>query len=86
MPKLVGLHEAAELLGLSKSLLSNRRTWKGWYAGHKLPRGFPEPVVELRCGPIWLHAEIVAYGREAKRRAGMDWWERRALDRRRGHR
>ncbi|MFN2468176.1 MAG: hypothetical protein ABR521_08635 [Gaiellaceae bacterium] len=83
-PKLVGAHEAAQLLGISKSVLSNRRQWQGWRPGHELPASLPEPVAQLRCGPIWLRSEIAAYAREAKRRASLDWFERRALDRRRG--
>lgn len=86
VPPLVGLHEAAELLELSKSVISNRRNWNGWRPGHELPRTFPQPVLELRCGPIWLRSDIAAYAREAKRRARMRWWDRLTLDRRRGHR
>jgi hypothetical protein len=46
--ELVGLAEAAELLAISKAALCERRR-----AGV-----FPEPVAELRCGPIWLRREI----------------------------
>jgi hypothetical protein len=46
--ELVGLAEAAELLAISKAALSERRR-----AGV-----FPEPVAQLRCGPIWLRGEI----------------------------
>jgi hypothetical protein len=27
---------------------------------------FPEPVAELRCGPIWLRSQITAYVRESQ--------------------
>ena len=32
--------------------------------GDPLP-AFPEPVADLKCGPIWLRSQIDAYRREA---------------------
>jgi hypothetical protein len=62
---LVGVAEAAALLGISKAALCERRRLS------KLGRGrarFPEPVAALACGPIWLRRQIVDYA-EAYRRA-----------------
>lgn len=58
--ELVGLQEAAKLLGISKSTLSERRR-----AGT-----FPDPVVELACGPIWQRAQIEAHGTAYRRQRG----------------
>lgn len=58
--ELVGLHEAAELLGITKSALSERR---------RVGR-FPDPIVKLACGPIWQRAQIEAYGNAYRRRRG----------------
>ncbi len=52
-PDIVGLHEAAELLGISKTALAERRR-----AGT-----FPEPAVKLRCGPIWRKADVEKHAR-----------------------
>jgi len=72
--RLAGVHEVAELLGITKSALADRRRHAS----------FPSPLAELRCGPIWDLAEMEAY-REARRRdprAAYRWsnqpgrWER----------
>jgi predicted DNA-binding transcriptional regulator AlpA len=48
---LVGVAEVAAMLGVGKSALWDRRFhWR-----------FPKPVAELRCGPIWLRAQIERY-------------------------
>lgn len=67
LPELVGRAEAAELLGLSGPALSNRRHAEGWdrhdtirQEGERVP--FPEPVLELACGPIWLRDDVLEYG------------------------
>lgn len=54
--ELVGVAEAAELLGLSKGALGERRR----RPGRGMPV-FPEPIVRLRCGPIWEHGQIARY-------------------------
>jgi hypothetical protein len=49
-PDLVGVAEAAAILGISANAISTRRT-----------RGrFPEPLVTLSCGPIWRQEDIEA--------------------------
>ena len=52
-PVLVGVAEAARLLGWDKRRVATY-----------ISRGsFPEPVAELASGRIWLRSEIEAYGR-----------------------
>jgi hypothetical protein len=47
---LVGLAEAAEVLGVAPGVVSSRRA-----------RGaFPEPIATLKCGPIWHRSDIEA--------------------------
>lgn len=58
--ELVGVHEACELLGISKPALADRRR----PARYRAKPEFPAPLVELNCGPIWLRADVEAY-REA---------------------
>jgi hypothetical protein len=53
--ELLGVAEAAERLGITRSALVHRRR----AADAEVP--FPNPIVELRCGPIWLLNEIDAY-------------------------
>jgi hypothetical protein len=48
---LVGVAEAAELLGIGKAAFSERRRHKG----------FPKPAADLRCGLVWLRAQIEHY-------------------------
>lgn len=55
--ELVGAAETAELLGISRSALWDRRGGRG----SRSQPPFPEPVAELRCGPIWPLAEVVDY-------------------------
>src|SRR4051812_5708759 len=52
--ELLGLAEAAELLGLSKPAAARRRK----------AADFPEPVTELACGPVWTRDQIVGYAVE----------------------
>lgn len=49
--RLGGVHEVAELLGISKPALADRR--RG--------RDFPKPLAELRAGPVWDLDEVEAY-------------------------
>ena len=58
---LVGVTEAAELLGISKAALCERRR-RSLLGGE--PVGFPEPVAELRCGPVWRRGQLERYRRE----------------------
>ena len=54
MPELVGVHEIADLLGLSKQRV-HQLAWED---------SFPEPVAELRMGRVW---NLGAVRRWAKR-------------------
>jgi hypothetical protein len=76
--ELVGVAEAAELLGVSKAVLCERRRTV-WVPGAALPV-FPEPVARLRCGPVWLRSQIDGYQAEAERLAKLSWFERRYGD------
>jgi predicted DNA-binding transcriptional regulator AlpA len=58
-PDIVGTTEAAELLGMSRQRIHELRS-----AGR-----FPEPMVELAAGPIWLRRAIEAFA-EVKRPGG----------------
>lgn len=51
--QLVGIAEAAELLGISRGALCHRRR------ANDPP--FPDPIAELRCGPIWRRKQIEVY-------------------------
>ena len=55
---LVGAVEAAELLGIGRAALWERR---------RQHENFPKPVAELRCGPIWLRWQIQHYAAEEAR-------------------
>lgn len=66
-PELVGVAEAAELLGVSRPALLNRRNGRGLTRQtSRLPGAeavpFPPAVLELRCGPLWLRADVIDYG------------------------
>jgi chromosome partitioning protein len=50
--ELVGLAEMAELFGVTKQVLTNWRSRKA---------AFPEPVVELKSGPVWQLTAIRAW-------------------------
>lgn len=61
-PELVGLAEAAPLLGVSKAALWERRRGRSRIA-QLLP--FPQPIAELKCGPIWLRSQIEDYAQKS---------------------
>jgi hypothetical protein len=65
---LVGIAEAAELLGIKRSALAERR---------KRHTSFPEPVAELRCGPVWFRAQIEHYQLTEARLGRRGWHGRR---------
>lgn len=49
--QLVGMHEAAELLGVLYNTLAMQRS-----------RGaFIEPLAKLRCGPVWLRDDVLRF-------------------------
>ena len=50
-PKLMGVSEVAEYMGVSKQAVSN------WKVRGKLPA----PVAELKASTIWLAADIESY-------------------------
>jgi hypothetical protein len=55
---LLGLAEAAALLGVSKSAVCQRRELT------RLGRGrvpFPKPVAELASGPVWRRHQLMTY-------------------------
>ena len=54
LPRLAGLAEVAELLGVNKRSAS-RYTRRA---------DFPEPLARLLAGPIWDSAEVEAWGAE----------------------
>lgn len=54
VPSLVGVSEAAAILGIKSDWLTRLR--------HTHPL-FPEPVVVLKCGPVWLEKHIVRFAR-----------------------
>ena len=70
---LVGSFEAAELLGISRSALWERR---------RRHDNFPPPVAELRCGPVWFRWQIQDYAAEERRLGRRGWYGLRALRRR----
>ena len=53
-PRLAGVYEVAEHLGISRSALADRRK----------RHDFPQPLTELMCGPIWDLDEIHAYANQ----------------------
>lgn len=53
LPDIVGSAEAAEILGIGPTNFAHLRKNR---AGTEHP--FPEPVVQLRCGPIFLKRDV----------------------------
>lgn len=52
---LLGLSEAADLLGTSRQAVGNWRQRR---------EGFPQPVAELKSGPVWRRADLVTWAEE----------------------
>jgi len=69
---LIGVSEAAGMLRIGGSALSERRS---------RDKTFPKPVAELACGPIWPRSQIAHY-RDEEDRLGPRGWYGRRLDRR----
>jgi hypothetical protein len=65
---LVGLAEAAELLGIGRAALAERR---------RRHEGFPLAVAELRCGLVWFRAQIEQYQLSELRLGRRGWYGRR---------
>ena len=62
---LVGAFEAAEILGIGRAALWERRR------AHK---NFPPPVAELRCGPVWFRWQIQDYAAQERRLGRRGWY------------
>lgn len=58
-----GVAEVADMMGISKATLVN------WRKRHS---DFPEPFIELACGPIWVMTDVSAwyFGRKWDTRGG----------------
>jgi hypothetical protein len=76
--ELLGLAETAELLGISKAAICDRRRRK--VRARRPPRALPAPLAELKCGPVWEQAQIAAYAAEAERLFVLSWLERHGID------
>lgn len=78
--ELVGLAEAAEVLGWNRSTLSQRfHNPPEFHEGDEIPP-VPEPVAVLRATPVWLRADMDEYARTIERRRGMGYMERLDVD------
>jgi chromosome partitioning protein len=53
--ELLGMAEVAELLGVTKQVLSNWRSRE---------TKFPEPVADLKSGPVWSKSDIIQWAKE----------------------
>ena len=62
---LVGAYEAAELLGIGRAALWARR---------RSHDNFPQPVAELRCGPVWFRWQIQDYQAQERRLGRRGWY------------
>jgi predicted DNA-binding transcriptional regulator AlpA len=60
-PRLAGMHEAAEILGVSDARV--------WQLHHNDPK-FPEPVARLRGGFVWLADELAFYDLTRNKKGG----------------
>lgn len=58
--ELVGVGEIADLLGVSKQRVDQLRRDK------RRRVLFPEPIAELRAGPVWAKRDVVAWDNERK--------------------
>jgi hypothetical protein len=57
-PEIVGAAEVAEILGIGNTNFSHLRKQR---AG--TDDAFPEPIVTLKCGPIWKKSDAVKYAK-----------------------
>jgi len=69
--KLAGVFEAAQILGISRSALADRRRHGDPRVAIQGQPVFPAPIAELRCGPIWEAAELYRYKGRFRRH---DFW------------
>lgn len=56
--EIVGIHEAAEILDVDRSRPSKWRSKGTKFGPDRVP--FPEPIDELRTGPVFLRSEVEA--------------------------
>jgi len=56
------------MLGIKRAALAERR---------RRHASFPLPVAELRCGPVWLRAQIKQYAEVEARLGPRGWYGRR---------
>lgn len=61
IPELVGASEAADILRVSRQRIHQL---------HTANAAFPEPVVEVRMGPLWTRASVEAFERAWTRKPG----------------
>lgn len=61
LPELVGASEAAEILGVSRQRVHQLATTH---------EDFPEPLVEVRMGPLWAESAIRAWAARWDRKPG----------------
>lgn len=57
MAELMGLYEVAEFLGISRSAVKSRLKAESGVR-------FPQPLAQLRCGPIWESDAIAEYAKQ----------------------
>jgi hypothetical protein len=60
-PKLAGMHEAANILGVSGARVDQLM---------KADPAFPKPIARLRSTPVWVVADLVFYGLSRNKKAG----------------
>ena len=60
VPKLVGVSELAEMLGVTRQRVNVLRR----------STGFPEPTAELKAGPVWTESRLARYVGSWNRRPG----------------
>jgi hypothetical protein len=57
-PDIVGAAEAAEILGIGNTNFSHLRKHR-----EGTDDAFPDPLVTLKCGPIWLRKDVEKYAK-----------------------
>lgn len=57
-PDIVGAAEAADILGIGNTNFSHLRKQR-----EGKDDAFPDPLVTLKCGPIWLRKDVERFGK-----------------------
>lgn len=67
--EIVGAAEVAEILGIGNTNFSHLRKQK-----EDTDDAFPDPIVTLKCGPIWKKSDAVKYAKsfQPRRRASSN--------------